>query len=96
MGEAAGEFEVPGGIARRGRELKLVFGTDDHREVRPDPVLLRLVALARLAQQNKLQKGTLTRSLRITANVTSGSCCELAGSLLISWLRLPKVSSPRA
>lgn len=46
---------LPACLARRGSEVRLVVGTDDGpSEQQPDPVLLKLVVLARAAQQARI------------------------------------------
>ena len=53
-GEIDNRIKVPANLARRGNELKLVLGSDDQAPDDPNPVLLKLVTHAMLAQQGAL------------------------------------------
>ena len=53
-GEANSQVCIPATLARRGIELKLILNTHDSEPTNADPVLLKLVAHARLAQQGAL------------------------------------------
>lgn len=48
------QIEIPARLARRGNELKLVLRSDEAKAADPDPVLLKLVSHAALAQQAAL------------------------------------------
>lgn len=53
-GEVEDHIKIPANLARRGNELKLVLGSKDQAPDDPDPVLLKLVAHAMLAQRGAL------------------------------------------
>jgi len=70
---------IPATLARRGKELKLVLNSDDHVPANADPVLLKLIAHARLAQE-----GALTgRPDPIVAKYSKRHLWQL---LRVSWL----------
>ena len=78
--EQATSIPLPACLARRGSEVRLVIGTDDGPpERQADPVLLKLVVLARAAQQAKIS-GT------DDALVSHYSKAHLQQLLRISWL----------
>ena len=47
-------IQIPARLARRGNELKLLVSSDDAAPQDPDPVLLKLITHAKLAQQTAL------------------------------------------
>ena len=51
-GTNAISIELPARIAHRGPELKLIVGVGGESDRRPDPILVKLVVLARTAQQS--------------------------------------------
>jgi DNA invertase Pin-like site-specific DNA recombinase len=52
--EVDNDIQVPANLARRGNELKLVLGSPGNASDVPDPVLLKLVTHAALAQRHAL------------------------------------------
>jgi DNA invertase Pin-like site-specific DNA recombinase len=52
--EPGDHIEIPARLARRGNELKLVLRSDEAEAADPDPVLLKLISHAALAQQAAL------------------------------------------
>lgn len=55
IGKGAEEhIQIPARLARRGNELKLAITSNDAVPGDPDPVLLKLITLAKLAQQSAL------------------------------------------
>ena len=72
-------IQIPANLARRGNELKLVLNSNDSLANDPDPVLLRLVAHAFLAQQGALSG----QREAIVANYSKRHTCQL---LRVSWL----------
>ena len=78
--EQATSILLPACFARRGSEVRLVVGNDDgSAEQQPDPALLKLVVLARVAQQARLN-GT------DDPLVSHYSKAHLQQLLRISWL----------
>jgi site-specific DNA recombinase len=53
-GEVDEHIKVPANLARRGNALKLVLGSSGQGPAEPNPVLLKLVSLAMLAQHSAL------------------------------------------
>lgn len=54
FGDAIDPIHVPANLTRRGNELKLVLSSDGSAQSVPDPVLIRLISHAALAQQASL------------------------------------------
>ena len=49
--EADDQIQIPAALGRRGNELKLVLSADGAAPATPDPVMLKLIAHARAAQE---------------------------------------------
>lgn len=65
-------IQIPAPLARRGNELKLVISSNGAARGDPDPVLLKLITHAKLAQQSALS-GEPDAMILATASVTFGS-----------------------
>ncbi len=78
-GDEAVTSEIPITIARRGSEVKLVHAAGDTSNRGPDPVLLKLVVLARTAQQSQF-------TAKDEPLVSHYSRAHLQQLLRISWL----------
>jgi DNA invertase Pin-like site-specific DNA recombinase len=77
--EAHDHVRIPANLARRGNELKLVLSSDAAATAAPDPIMLKLITHAALAQQGALTGGQDP----IVSNYSKRHLWQL---LRVSWL----------